>query len=213
MPYAQFETVLLAAGLSMRMRPSNKLLITVDKTPLIYHSARLYCDLGMKVSVIVGHEAQDIETALGDLPVKIILNTDYAAGQNTSIRAGLAAAPLQGEGLLMALGDQPLLESADISALCEAFLKTPRNSILVPWFDGKRGNPALLPIKIARQLRTKNMLPRAFMDANPQRVEHYDAPNAHFTTDLDTPEDVERFLSLQKHETAKQNPDKSEPFR
>lgn len=198
MLYPQFETVLLAAGLSARMGARNKLLLAIDQIPLIRRSASLYCALGMAVTVVLGHEADAVERALEGLPVQTVLNADYTSGQQSSIRAGLSAAPLKGEALIMALGDQPLLERGDISALCEAYLASAKDKIMLPWYKAKRGNPAILPVSIARKLRAEDRLPRAFMDTNPNLIERYNAPNAHFTTDIDTPEDFDRFLALPK---------------
>lgn len=194
MLYPQLETVLLAAGSSSRMGATNKLLIEIDGVPLIRRSTQLYCALGMTVKLVLGHDAERIARAVAGLPLKTILNPDYASGQASSIRIGLANATLKGEALIMALGDQPLLESGDVAAICEAFLASPRDKIFLPWFENKRGNPALLPAAIARKLKTSDTLPRAYMDTNPEQVTRYAATNAHFTTDLDTPGDAARLI-------------------
>jgi len=194
MPYPQFETILLAAGMSARMGTQNKLLMEIDGIPLVRASAALYCKFDMPVTVILGHEANAVKAALQGLPVKTVQNTDYASGQTSSIHAGLGAASLKGEALLMALADQPLLKDNDISSLCETFLKSPRDKILLPRYKGERGNPVLLPVSIAKRLAADKILPRAFMDENPEQVAAYPAPNAHFTRDIDTPEDAKDVL-------------------
>jgi len=194
MPYSEIETVLLAAGLSQRFGTTNKLLIDWDGVPLIRRTASLYCALGMPVTVVLGYEANAVKEALDGLPLKTIVNANYARGQPSSIRAGLAATNLESTGLLIALGDQPLLEKSDISELCAAFLNSDHNKILIPYFENKRGNPTLLPIEIVRRLQVSDALPRAFMDAHPDLTCHYAAPNAHFTTDLDSQRDIDRIL-------------------
>lgn len=194
MPSLAFDVILLAAGLSRRMGSKNKLLLPVNNAPLIARTAALYCELGMQVTAVLGHQSEAVASALAGLPLNTVFNADFATGQDSSIRAGLAAITLGETGLIMALGDQPLLESQDISALCEAFLSGPRNKILVPYFNAQRGHPVLLPALIAAEIKAGAALPRAFMAARPDRVARYDAPNTHYTTDLDTPEDVARVL-------------------
>ena len=195
MASSSFDVILLAAGLSARMGHVNKLLIEVDGMPLIRRSAALYCDLGMRVTAVLGHQADLVCADLEGLPLQTVLNADYATGQQSSIRTGLSAASLQGEGLLMALGDQPLLEKEDISELCETFLKSGDKKILIPHFEGKRGNPVVLPAKLARQMRANDILPRKFMDTHPELTSCYNAATPNFTTDLDTQDDMDRLLS------------------
>lgn len=193
MTASNFDVILLAAGLSERIGPSNKLLLDWGGEPLIRRSAGLYCDLGMSVTVIVGHQASAVRAALEGLPLTTVLNANFATGQQSSIRAGLSAVKLTGKGLLMALGDLPLLKKEDIAGLCTAFEQGVGDKILIPHFQGKRGNPVLLPAHLARQLQAEDTLPRAFMEAHPALTHAYPAPNTHFTADLDTQADLNRL--------------------
>lgn len=195
MHYPHIEVILLAAGHSKRMGTANKLLVDWQGEPLIRRSAARYCALGMPVNIILGHEADAVKAALNGLPVSTTLNQAHMTGQQSSILAGLSAAKAQGDGVMMALGDQPLLQTDDIAALCEAFLQSDKTCIVLPQYKGQRGNPVLLPALIARRLKDAQALPRAYMDQHPDAVHIFEAANTHFTTDLDTPEDLARLQS------------------
>jgi molybdenum cofactor cytidylyltransferase len=192
--YSNFEVILLAAGLSKRMGPVNKLLLPMGDEALVRRTASLYCSLGMRVHVILGHEAPHVRSQLQGLPLTTIVNPDFEQGQKTSVRVGLQHVALDGDGLLIALSDQPLLQSSDIAALCDAYLQGQRDKVLVPHFQEERGNPILFPSSLAKQISNQGRVPgcRRFIDANPDLTEPYMAKNNHFTFDLDTPEDLAR---------------------
>lgn len=190
---AEFEVILLAAGLSRRMGNANKLLLRFGETSLITRVAGRYCALGLRVTVVLGHEADGIRATLGNLPLKTVLNSDYVAGQDSSILTGLGAIHADGPGVLMSVGDLPLLETSDISQLCDAFLKSARDRIFMPCHNGQRGHPVILPADIARDLKATMSLPRTYMTAHPGRVKKVNTLNAHYTTDLDTQDDMTRL--------------------
>lgn len=191
--YPQFHVILLAAGTSARMGAPNKLLIEWQNEPLIRRTVRLYTSLGMPVTAVLGYQAEAVRATLADLSLQTVINSRFAEGQASSIRAGLQFVSSHPAHLIMALGDQPLLEAQDIKDLCEAFLSSEQDQILVPFYKGKRGNPAVLPQTIIPHLKDTGQLPRAFMEAYPDRLARFNARNAHFTTDIDTPEDLQKL--------------------
>ena len=195
--YENFETVLVAAGLSTRMGETNKLLIEVDGQALIRRTASVYCALGMQVTIVLGHQGDAIKKALAGLPVRTVYNADYKTGQQSSVRAGFDASDFSKTGILIALADQPLLTPADIAGLCDAFLSGPPTRIMVPYVNQTRGNPVLFPSALAKLAHAEEGEPhyRRFIDANPALVSSYAAPNANFITDIDTPEDARKHLA------------------
>ncbi len=79
---------------------------------------------------------------------------------------------------------------ADIDFLIERFQATSGAYIVVPTHEGARGNPVLLPAAFRDDLVAggMNVGCRQLIDRNPERVRTVEAPNDHFTTDVDTPE-------------------------
>ena len=87
------------------------------------------------------------KAVLDGLPVSVVENPDYAAGQATSVRAGVRALREDGpaggvDAVLFALGDMPFVSPASIDALIDAF-GAGAGDALAAAFDGERGNPVL----------------------------------------------------------------------
>ena len=134
--------VLLAAGTGSRYEAGNKLLATVDGTPLVRHAAAtLTASAVTDTVVVVGHDAAAVRDALADLPVSFRSNPDYAAGQSTSVRAGIRAARERNwDATVFALGDMPFVDPSSVDALLEQYA-TANGSIFAAAYGGTRGNP------------------------------------------------------------------------
>ncbi len=186
--------ILLAAGLSQRMGSQNKLLIEIDGEPLVRRTAKTYLAAGAAVHAVLGYEAARIRAVLKDLPVSFIENPAYAEGQPSSVRAGVESLSGNFSAVIVALSDQPSLTPADILGLLDAFAEA-GNFILIPYFNGRRGNPAVFPATLIAEMRALglNAVSRDFIDRNPHLTRAYDAPNDHFVIDIDTPEDLAAF--------------------
>lgn len=188
--------ILLAAGESRRMAGVNKLLLEINGVPLVKRTLFTLSGAGIdELAIVLGHDADRIEPLLADFPVRIVRNPDYAAGQMTSVHAGLAALEGDFDAVIVALADQPLLNSQDVSGLIGAFKKRERGSVVVPMHAGERGNPVIFDGAIRRRILDAGMNVgcRRFIDANPDLVTTFAAQNDHYTFDLDTRADIERL--------------------
>jgi len=145
---SQIGAVLLAAGESSRFGDRNKLLVEIDGVPIVRHAAKTLCEGNVgSVTVIIGHEAEAVKECLADLPVTFRTNPEYAAGQSTSVRAGVFEAKEQEwEATIFALGDMPFISPASIEALIEAY-KDRAGSIVAAAYNDTRGNPVLFDRK------------------------------------------------------------------
>ena len=142
-PGPRIAALLLAAGRSSRMG-SNKLLEPVDGTPMVVRTAqRLLSSQARPVIAVLGNEADKVEAALGKLPLQRVRNPAFAEGLSTSLKAGLAALPDEIDGVIICLGDMPLITGRDINKLIAAFNPLEGRAIIVPMRQGKRGNPVL----------------------------------------------------------------------
>lgn len=143
-PSARVAGVLLAAGTSTRFGDDNKLLATVDGDPLVRRAARTLLDTSVApVIVVVGHEADRVSDALEGLDVEFVRNADYAAGQSTSVRAGIGAvAGREIDAAVVALGDMPFVDPDTVRTLVSAY-EAGVGDALAAAHDGRRGNPVL----------------------------------------------------------------------
>ena len=140
----RIAAIVLAAGRSSRMRGSNKLLLDVAGKPMVTHAVdALLASAARPVVVVTGHQETEVRAALAGHDVGFAANPAYADGLSTSLRAGLAALPHDVDGVLVFLGDMPLVRARHIDQLIAAFNPAEGRAICVPTHNGKRGNPVL----------------------------------------------------------------------
>jgi molybdenum cofactor cytidylyltransferase len=141
----QVAALVLAAGRSRRMAPLNKLLVT-DKAgvPMILRVVdQVLASRARPVIVVTGHERERVEEALAGRPVIFAHADDYAEGLSASLKAGLAAVPPTAEGVMVCLGDMPLVTQAAMERIIGTFDPEEGRAIVQPTFRGKQGNPML----------------------------------------------------------------------
>jgi len=142
-PGPRIAALLLAAGQSSRMG-SNKLLAEIDGRPMVARVAqRLLSSHARPIVAVLGNEADRVDAALGKLPVERVRNPAFAEGLSSSLKAGLAALPADVDGVIVCLGDMPLVAGRDLDRLIAAFNPLEGRAIIVPTRRGKRGNPVL----------------------------------------------------------------------
>lgn len=155
--------VILAAGLSRRMGGSCKLLLPFDGRALAAHAARAALDGGLDpVVLVVGpHSPPELARAClaeddGTAGRMCVTTAERAAlGQAESLKAGLARvrelAP-EAPGVMVLLGDQPLVDGTLARRLASAFL-TAYHETDVPFCaaprvetqgGARRGNPVVI---------------------------------------------------------------------
>ena len=102
---------------------------------------------------MLGNQADSVDTALDKLPVERVRNPAFAEGLSTSLKRGLQALPPDCDGVIVCLGDMPLVAGRDLDRLIAAFNPLEGRAIVVPTRHGKRGNPA-------RPIDPDDLLPR-----------------------------------------------------
>src|SRR5205085_9676314 len=108
-PGPRIAALLLAAGQSRRMG-ANKLLAEIDGRPMVARTAtRLLASRARPIVAVLGNQADAIDRALGKLPVQRVHNPAFAEGLSTSLKRGLAALPNDIGGVVVCLGDMPLI--------------------------------------------------------------------------------------------------------
>jgi molybdenum cofactor cytidylyltransferase len=198
--------ILLAAGRSQRMGARNKLLMDVGGRPMVRRVAETLLDSRVReVIAVLGYDSAVVAAVLAGLPLRIVVNDEYASGQMSSVRAGIATIANDPAAIIVALADQPGLEPADIDFLVEAFLVLPEPKILVPTYGGQRGNPIVLPgaQRHALEAGGVNFGCRNLIERHPEAVVRIAAPNPHYVQDIDTPATYETWMQSSLRRTAK----------
>jgi molybdenum cofactor cytidylyltransferase len=193
-PRLRIGAVLLAAGEGRRMGGVAKPLIRLQGVPLVSRHLVALSGAGVdEVAVVTGFARDAIEEHVRSFTVTLAHNEAHAAGQQGSVRIGLAALNGPFDAVFIVLADQPLIGAGDLIELMGAFKKRPAGHVVVPVVQGQRGNPILLDgVAQARILASDtNLGCRHFIENHPELVHVHETSNTRFVTDLDTVEDVE----------------------
>lgn len=188
--------VLLAAGEGSRMGGVAKSLIRLQGVPLINRQLIALSGAGVdEVVVVTGYAREAVEAQVQSFPVTLAHNANYALGQQSSVRVGLAALSGNFDAIFIMLADQPLIGSADLTELIAAFKKRPKSEgghVVVPVVNGQRGNPILLDDVARAQILASdtNLGCRQLIERQPELVHVHESANTRFIIDLDTLDDV-----------------------
>jgi molybdenum cofactor cytidylyltransferase len=187
--------IILAAGASMRMGQPKPLLMWRGES-FIRRIARTALGAGLSpVVIVVGEHTAEIRAAVADLPVTLIHNPDWEAGQSTSVRCGFRSLPDTIGSAIFLLADQPHIPIELVKALSDRHAQA-LSPIVAPLIDDRRGNPVLFDrVTFAElQLLTGDVGGRAVFAKHP--IAYVPWHDADLLLDVDTPEDYQRLRGL-----------------
>lgn len=188
--------VILAAGKSERMGEAKLFLPFNNQTVIEEVIDQVKASQVCYIHLVYGDWEEKWQKIAGKKGIPIIHNPDYQQGQSTSVRVGVQSLPDDLEGIIFILGDQPLMKSEVIDRLINVFYLC-RPSIIVPTYQGKRGNPVLFHRKWREKLLTLagDRGAREILQQYPQEVLKVDFAEGIYNMDIDTKEDYQRLLS------------------
>lgn len=141
--------IVLAAGGSTRMGQKNKLILHVNGMSIISSTVGAAVESSLDpVRVILGNDSNTVKRELINYPVSFIHNNNWMEGMATSIVSGMEN--LDSDGIMFILGDMPFISSKIINQLVQQF---DSNKIIVPFNNGKRGNPVIFPSHLFSELK------------------------------------------------------------
>lgn len=187
---ARVAALVLAAGQGRRMGGPNKLLATVGGEPLVRIAAQAALrSQAVSVTVVTGHRAGDVRKALSDLPVEFVDNPDHQHGLSTSLRAGIESLSDDVDGVVVLLADMPGIDAGTIDRLIAALRPDEGVHVVVPTFEGKRGNPVLWSSRFFPALAAVHgdAGGRHLIGENPESVAEVEIGQS-VALDVDTPE-------------------------
>ena len=116
------EAFILAAGLSSRMIKGNKLLRKLNGKPLISNTIENYLNSDLnQISIITGHDSIKIKSIADSYNINSIHNKKYKKGILSSIKICLENISQRTTGVVIALGDMPLVSNKDLKPLIKEF--------------------------------------------------------------------------------------------
>jgi molybdenum cofactor cytidylyltransferase len=191
--------LVLAAGGSRRFGSPKTLARFKGRTFLELAVERVRAVVADHFAVVLGADAAALSETLDLSTSQVIRQGDFTSGQSSSLRAGLARAPVDARGVLVTLVDQPLVTAEDLRRLIALWGTDPTSAAAAEFVDdmGSRliGAPCILPRAWFGAMdgiegdRGASALLRA--SPNVLRV-----PMASAAFDVDTPADLDRIAKL-----------------
>ena len=151
------SAILLGAGESKRMKV-NKLSLPWGRETVFEHCFNtLLRSKAGEIIVVLNKQNEEMKerfekrSASATKKVKVTFNRYYKRGMSTSIHKGLLVMDPRSEGILISLGDQPLLRTRTINVLLRAFQQR-KEGIVVPSFKGMKGHPVIFHRMFRKEL-------------------------------------------------------------
>ena len=189
--------ILLMAGLSNRLGFPKALLPYGRKLLVERVLEQTLASQLDRVILVLGCQAPRILSALrsfkGSPRLEIVVNRRYDQGLSSSLRAGLRFLDPSSSGVMFILGDQPLLKTATIDRLIQAFRKH-QLPIVVPLYGRRPGNPVIFGRTLLPELQRLrgDTGGREIIRKNPDRVLNIPIRPQYIGWDVDTWEDYDR---------------------
>lgn len=183
--------ILLAAGGSSRFGTPKQLFIFEGKS-LLRRAAERAAAAAQTVVVVLGSNAKEAKTELGDLNINTCVNGNWAEGLSSSIRAGLDSI-LKIEpaisGAAIVLCDQPFVTTEQIDHLIQHF-RAADSLIVASRYDETIGVPAVFSADLFDELcrLEGDKGARALIQKHISQVTFIELPEAGI--DIDTPDDI-----------------------
>lgn len=148
--------------------------------------------------VVTGASHAEIVRRVSLPPGVAVMNRQWQRGQLSSIRAAIESLrALETEGMIVFLVDHPLVTSAVVTALIEAFDRSP-GSIVLPTWQGRRGHPLIFPARFYSELYSApdNVGARAVVWAHKNEIVEVPTEEEGVVLDIDDRATFDRLFPL-----------------
>ena len=159
-PLNKVACFILAAGMSKRMGSENKLLKKYKNKIIINQTLKNHSESKLKkLNIIIGHDKESLNDTLKNFQIGVIENDNYMSGMLSSIKRINDYIDNEVTGIMISLADMPLVSSKDINSILDTFLLHDEKKICIPEFNGRLGNPIIIPLEIYKKIiQNENLL-------------------------------------------------------
>lgn len=140
--------IILAAGFSKRMG-EDKLLMEIDGIKMVERVIK-NCKESSLDEIILIYRKEEVRNIGEKYNIKTIYNPNAHLGQSESMKLGVKAAKAN-DAFMFLMGDQPFTTNELMDRLIEEYINN-QNSIIVPYYKGKKGTPTIFSSKFKNQL-------------------------------------------------------------
>lgn len=202
---ARFAAVILAAGLSSRMRQLKPLLPLGDAT-ITDFAASTFHSLHVDVFLVVGYRKEEVVPGIKTHGITIVYNPDFEEGMFTSIQAGIRRLQYEHQAFFILPVDIPLVTRTTIKQMINAGVDNP-GCVIYPTFEGKRGHPPLIPSVLIPEILSWQQEGglKTFLQSYEKNAMDVPVNDSFILFDVDTPEDYKKLLKYYQNynDTAK----------
>ncbi len=199
---ARVTAIVLAAGLSSRMHGRQKLFLPYRNNTILEQVVTELLDSKASEVIIVSSPlTHDQIKAMPLAGITLLCNPNHKQGMTTTIQKGVEAAGPATDGFMICLGDMPRITSQEYDELLVRFSakyhENPK-SILLPFYQGKKGNPVIFSSFYREAILTHTDIEgcRGIVQANSAHLTKVEMQNDHVLVDVDTPGDYEELPDL-----------------
>lgn len=183
--------IVLAAGTSSRMGTPKQTMMLAGRPLLSYALQAVRSAHIDQIVLVLGADADAARRRFTIVGISSIVNANYAEGVSTSIRTGVHHLDPYAEAFFVVLGDQPFVSPITMDRLVAEW-RSSGAKIVVPMFNGHRGNPVLLDRALAAEAERlsgdEGFRPLFAAHADDLREVPVEDPGILF--DVDTPDQV-----------------------
>ncbi len=190
--------IILAAGASTRMGTPKQLLPYQGRSFLSHTIEVAVASSCRPIVVVLGAHASRLRQEVGQFPVQVVENLQWAEGMSSSIQTGLqelSAVPEKIEAVVLVLCDQPFVSPQIINQLIESYRCTGK-PIIASEYAGTLGVPVLFSHTFFSELTTLKEAGGAKRIIIKYAQEVLSIPFPEGAIDVDTPNDYEQFLTM-----------------
>ena len=185
------SAIVLAAGRSVRMGQP-KMLLPWGKTTVLGAIVKTLQGAGIgQIMVVTGAGRESVEAVCIEEGVSSIFNPAYADGEMlSSIQAGIRGLPPTVEAALIALGDQPRMQTQTLMSVLEAYEESGAH-LVVPSYQMRRGHPWLIHRSLWPELLQleQSESSRDFLNRHAEEIRYTEVDSSTILEDMDTPLD------------------------
>lgn len=180
--------IILASGFSRRMK-KDKLLLKIDGMPLVERVIKA-CTRSNLDQIILIYRREEVCNIGKRYNIKTVYNENAHLGQSEGMKLGILAGE-NSDAYMFFVGDQPFITSDLINSLIDEY-KESKSELLVPFYKGKRGMPAIISSIYKDELLeiTGDKGARDLVNKYIHKVKKIYIENERLGMDIDTPEDI-----------------------
>ena len=191
----QVWSLVLAAGESKRMKEQKLLMPFGSETMIGKVVSENLRSKTVNVMVVLGSDSEKIKEKLPSGVLETVINKEYKKGMFSSVRKGIGSLPSNCTAAVIALGDQPMINSKVIDRMVDAFVSGTKD-IIIPVSGGKRGHPLLISGRYFSEIKNldEDASLRDILTAHEGDILELEVGTDEILRDIDTREEYDKEI-------------------